>query len=174
MAVKTIEELKSLWINDYVPDEDDYIDLFDTMESFSNTDNDPIIYTYRVGNDQTSNHYHIALLKLSNIKELVIDQNLNSVITTDAKDGHTHDIIISYDKDSNTFVVDGITNQETHTHEAHIVGIPKTSDDVKNALEFNSILEATSELGINKYFRWSEKNLDGVTSPNGSQFGITR
>ncbi len=33
MAVRTIAELKALWINGFIPDQDDYVDLFDTMES---------------------------------------------------------------------------------------------------------------------------------------------
>ncbi len=33
MAVKTIAELKTLWINGFIPDEDDYADLFDTLEA---------------------------------------------------------------------------------------------------------------------------------------------
>jgi hypothetical protein len=33
MAVKTITELKELWIDGFIPDQNDYIDLFDTMES---------------------------------------------------------------------------------------------------------------------------------------------
>lgn len=34
MAVKTIAELKALWIDGYVPTEADYVDLFDSIESF--------------------------------------------------------------------------------------------------------------------------------------------
>ena len=33
MAIKTISELKALWVNGFIPDEDDYIDLFDTLEA---------------------------------------------------------------------------------------------------------------------------------------------
>jgi len=33
MAVKTIAELKALWVNGFIPDQDDYVDLFDTVEA---------------------------------------------------------------------------------------------------------------------------------------------
>lgn len=37
-----------------------------------------------------------------------------------------------------------------------------------------SISEATSDLGVNKLFRYKEENLDGVPSPNNSIIGITK
>ncbi len=39
MAVKTIAELKALWVDGYVPSGSDYTDLFDTLESVSPDDN---------------------------------------------------------------------------------------------------------------------------------------
>ncbi len=33
MAVRTISELKALWINGFIADQDDYVDLFDTIEA---------------------------------------------------------------------------------------------------------------------------------------------
>lgn len=33
MAVLTIAELKALWINGFIPDQDDYVDLFDSVEA---------------------------------------------------------------------------------------------------------------------------------------------
>lgn len=37
MPSKTSTELKALWINGFVPDQDDYIDLFDTLDEKENT-----------------------------------------------------------------------------------------------------------------------------------------
>lgn len=46
--------------------------------------------------------------------------------------------------------------------------------DLSKIAEFDSLAQASVSLGINKYFRWSEINIDGVPSPNGSQLGVTK
>ena len=38
---------------------------------------------------------------------------------------------------------------------------------------FVSSAEATVQLGVNHFFRWTQNNIDGVPSPGGSQIGIT-
>jgi len=40
--------------------------------------------------------------------------------------------------------------------------------------QFSSAEQAYENLGGDQRFRWSENNLDGVPSPNGSQVGITK
>lgn len=39
---------------------------------------------------------------------------------------------------------------------------------------FSTAQEAFDTLGANKYFRWTSDNLDGVSSPNNTQMGITK
>ena len=46
--------------------------------------------------------------------------------------------------------------------------------DLSKIPEFDSLAQAATSLGINKYFRWSEINIDGVPSPKGSQIGVTK
>ena len=43
-----------------------------------------------------------------------------------------------------------------------------------NLPEYASLALATTALGTNRPFRWSQINFDGVISPNGSQSGITK
>lgn len=47
-------------------------------------------------------------------------------------------------------------------------------DEITAAPVFNSIDTAVSTIGLNKLFAYSETNLDGVPSPNGSVIGITK
>lgn len=46
--------------------------------------------------------------------------------------------------------------------------------DFVNTLEFDTYSDALSALGVGKLFLYSQGNLDGVPSPNGSVFGITK
>lgn len=51
----------------------------------------------------------------------------------------------------------------------------KIEDVVYGGLnEYDSMALALTDLGPNKPFRWSQINIDGVPSPNGSQHGITK
>ena len=48
------------------------------------------------------------------------------------------------------------------------------SDLPDNVPEYASHTEALAALGSGEFFRWSEVNTDGVTSPSGSQLGVTQ
>ena len=39
MPVLTIQELKNKWVNGFIPDQNDYVDLFDTIDSIRSTNN---------------------------------------------------------------------------------------------------------------------------------------
>jgi len=39
---------------------------------------------------------------------------------------------------------------------------------------YDSLTEATTALGVGRFFFWSEANTDGVVSPSGSNLGITK
>ena len=49
-----------------------------------------------------------------------------------------------------------------------------TDDDLSIIPEFNSMVDALTALGPERKFRYSENNIDGVTSPNGSTTAITK
>jgi len=49
-----------------------------------------------------------------------------------------------------------------------------TDDDLSIIPEFNSMADALTVLGPEMKFRYSEINIDGVTSPNGSTTAITK
>ena len=52
--------------------------------------------------------------------------------------------------------------------------VDATVVDLTTIPEYVSIVAATAALGTNARFRWAEANIDGVTSPSGSQYGITK
>lgn len=57
--------------------------------------------------------------------------------------------------------------------ESEVCSTTIPSDDTGDVPIYDSYNEALLDLGSDKKFRWSAGNLDGVSSPNDSQLGIT-
>lgn len=102
----------------------------------------------------------------------LFDKYIKIMAKISRKDIYPVDTVLQPD---DSWVGTDFTGKKTKTYTLKDVAAYVGSSGNNNLVypAFVSRAEATVQLGVNHFFRWTQNNIDGVPSPGGSQIGIT-